>query len=74
VHEDFLTYKSGVYRHTAGGIVGAHAIKILGWGVENGNKYWLIANSWNEEWGDKGTFKMVRGENHLKIEHSVHAG
>ena len=35
VHTDFLTYKSGVYEHTHGSVVGKHAIKIVGWGVEN---------------------------------------
>merc|ERR1719384_1749017 len=25
--------------------------------------YWLIANSWNEEWGDHGLFKILRGAN-----------
>lgn len=50
VYADFLNYKSGVYRHTTGSQLGGHAIKILGWGVENGAKYWLVANSWNSDW------------------------
>ena len=29
-------------------------MKILGWGVESGTDYWLVANSWNSDWGDKG--------------------
>ncbi|XP_063357815.1 cathepsin B-like [Cydia amplana] len=74
VYEDFLHYKSGVYSHTSGEDVGGHAIKILGWGVENGKKYWLCANSWNNDWGDKGFFKILRGENHCYIEYDVVAG
>jgi len=74
VYSDFPTYKSGVYRHTSGGALGGHAIKIIGWGVENGTKYWLVVNSWNEDWGDKGTFKILRGENHCGIEGEVVAG
>ena len=35
-------------------MLGGHAIKILGWGVEGGVDYWLVANSWNSDWGDKG--------------------
>lgn len=31
-----------------------HVVKILGWGIENGVPYWLAANSWNTDWGDKG--------------------
>jgi cathepsin B len=74
VYEDFLTYKSGVYRHTTGGFLGGHAIKILGWGVENNLPYWLVANSWNENWGDKGYFKILRGKNECGIERGAVAG
>ncbi|XP_047990446.1 cathepsin B-like [Leguminivora glycinivorella] len=73
-YEDFVNYKSGVYSHTAGDVLGDHAVKILGWGVENGKKYWLCANSWNSDWGEKGFFKILRGENHCYIEDEVYAG
>ncbi|VDM78559.1 unnamed protein product [Strongylus vulgaris] len=53
---------------------GAHAIKIIGWGVENGTPYWLIANSWNTDWGEKGYFRILRGENHCGIEEVVIGG
>ncbi|CAG9766995.1 unnamed protein product [Ceutorhynchus assimilis] len=68
VYEDFLSYKSGVYQATSETYLGGHAIKILGWGVEDGTKYWLVANSWNSDWGDNGYFKILRGENHCDIE------
>ena len=29
VYEDFLTYKSGIYRHVSGSQLGAHAVKIM---------------------------------------------
>ena len=29
-----------MYQHKAGGQLGGHAIKILGWGVEDGTPYW----------------------------------
>ncbi|XP_063381102.1 cathepsin B-like [Cydia fagiglandana] len=74
VYEDFIHYKSGVYSYTSGILKGGHAIKILGWGVENGKKYWLCANSWNSDWGDKGFFKILRGEDHCGIESGVVAG
>jgi cathepsin B len=74
VYADFPTYKSGVYKHVSGGQLGGHAIKISGWGVENGVKYWLCVNSWNEDWGFQGTFKILRGENHCGIEGQIVAG
>eukprot|EP00743_Colponemidia_sp_Colp-15_P000245 GILK01000286.1.p1 GENE.GILK01000286.1~~GILK01000286.1.p1 ORF type:complete len:383 (+),score=40.87 GILK01000286.1:55-1149(+) len=74
VYEDFPTYKSGVYQHTTGSMLGGHAIKILGWGVEDNTPYWLVANSWNEQWGDQGFFKILRGSNHCGIEGEIVAG
>jgi len=74
VFDDFPTYKSGVYQPTSSTELGGHAIKIMGWGVENGVDYWLVANSWNEDWGDKGTFKIIRGVDSCGIESNVVAG
>eukprot|EP01121_Diplochlamys_sp_Union-15-3_P002194 TRINITY_DN11912_c0_g1_i1.p1 TRINITY_DN11912_c0_g1~~TRINITY_DN11912_c0_g1_i1.p1 ORF type:complete len:326 (-),score=79.40 TRINITY_DN11912_c0_g1_i1:25-1002(-) len=74
VYEDFLSYKSGVYKHVSGGFLGGHAVKFLGWGVENGEKYWLVANSWNPDWGDNGYFKILRGVNECGIEGEVNGG
>merc|ERR1712150_173056 len=74
VYEDFLNYKSGVYEHVSGHQLGGHAVRMLGWGEENGTPYWLVANSWNSDWGDMGTFKILRGHNECGIEGSVVAG
>jgi cathepsin B len=65
---DFSTGK--VYKPKPGELLplGGHAIKILGYGTQEGEPYWLIANSWNEDWGDKGFFKMIRGVNTGLIE------
>jgi cathepsin B len=54
VYEDFFSYKSGVYSPTSTSVAGGHAIKVLGWGVESGKKYWLCANSWGSGWGMSG--------------------
>lgn len=74
VYEDFPSYKSGVYQHHSGKALGGHAVKMMGWGLENGTPYWLIANSWNEDWGNKGFFKILRGSNHCGIEGQITAG
>jgi len=69
VHQDFLAYKSGVYHHTLfSPMLGGHAIKIIGWGVDKGVDYWWVANSWNEKWGDSGFFKIRKGTNECQIE------
>jgi cathepsin B len=74
VYNDFLTYESGVYVHTSGSALGGHAVKIFGWGVEDGTPYWSVANSWNPTWGDGGTFKILRGKNECGIEGQITAG
>ncbi|KAJ8967970.1 hypothetical protein NQ314_002551 [Rhamnusium bicolor] len=75
VFDDFLTYSEGVYQRTEDAKPeGGHAVKIIGWGVEKNTPYWLIANSWNDEWGEKGYFKMLRGVNHCGIESNIVAG
>lgn len=47
-------FLSGVYQHVTGEMMGGHAVRILGWGVEDGTPYWLVGNSWNTDWGDSG--------------------
>ena len=74
VFEDFETYKEGVYQYVTGEYLGGHSIKIIGWGEEGGVKYWICVNSWTEDWGDKGTFKMLRGENECGIEGGAFGG
>ncbi|TNN21125.1 Cathepsin B-like cysteine proteinase [Schistosoma japonicum] len=76
VFDDFLNYKTGVYKYVTGSLLGGHAIRIIGWGVSslNHTPYWLCANSWNKQWGDKGYFKILRGSNECGIESMVTAG
>ncbi|EYB96052.1 hypothetical protein Y032_0154g3014 [Ancylostoma ceylanicum] len=44
------------FQHKWGMQTGAHAVKVVGWGRENGTDYWLIANSWNTDWGEDGMY------------------
>jgi len=74
VYTDFNNYQSGVYHHVSGTAEGGHAIKIIGWGTESGTDYWLVANSWNTDWGMDGFFKIRRGTNECGIEAGVTAG
>ena len=68
VYEDFFTYSSGVYQYTSGAYAGGHAIRIIGYGTDNGIDYWLCANSWGVNWGILGFFKVKRGVNAVNIE------
>ena len=75
IFEDFLLYTGGVYQHVTGTRQGEHAVKVMGYGVtEDGTKYWLCANSWNEEWGENGFFRILRGSNECGIENDLYCG
>merc|ERR1711862_19282 len=73
VYSDFEDYAGGIYQHITGEEAGGHAVKITGWGVEDGVKYWEIANSWNPYWGENGFFRILRGSNHCGIEDKIAA-
>jgi len=66
---------SGVYFKSPNATyLGGHSVKCIGWGVERNVSYWLMMNSWNSTWGDKGYFKIRRGTNECQIEDSSTAG
>jgi len=71
VYDDFSNYVSGIYHHVSGEEAGGHAVRIVGFGVEGGVKYWKVANSWNPHWGEKGYFRIKRGNNEAGIEDQV---
>jgi len=45
-----------------------HSILIVGWGEENGTKYWKALNSWGTNWGENGFFRIKRGVDECAIE------
>jgi len=83
VYKSFMSYQAGVYSHkwwqVWDTIQGGHAIKIVGWGVDDstaskGEPFWWVQNSWSEQWGLDGFFKIKRGVDECGIESQVFAG
>jgi cathepsin X len=66
--ELYLNYTGGIFEDKTGASELNHGISVVGFGVEDGVKYWHVRNSWGETWGEKGFFRVVRGINNIGIE------
>ncbi|MDD5306996.1 MAG: C1 family peptidase [Deltaproteobacteria bacterium] len=61
IYDDFMLYKSGVYKKTATAKEqGGHEVVIVGW--NDANNSWYGKNSWSTFWGQQGYFEIERGQ------------
>jgi hypothetical protein len=44
-----------------------HAVTVVGYGTESGKPYWVVKNSWGDNWGDGGYIKIARGNSECGI-------
>jgi len=61
-------YTGGIYCDDTGNMEIVHDISVVGYGEEDGQKYWLVRNSWGSNWGEEGFFRVCRGTNNIAIE------
>jgi len=73
---DLMYYSGGVYKrvphlqHAEWEQVD-HAVMLIGYGEEDGKKYWILQNSWGRDWGEDGYFRMARGVDESGVESLV---
>jgi hypothetical protein len=65
-------YSSGIMEDTTNFLDVDHDVEVVGWGEEEGKKFWMVRHSWGTYWGINGFFKIVRGSNNLGIESDCH--
>jgi len=53
-------YESGIFTSPYCGKDVDHAMTIVGYGEENGMKYWKIKGTWSDSWGEDGYIKVCR--------------
>jgi len=74
--EDFMYYKDGIYKSSPNKIHQEweqvdHAVLLIGYGKEKNAPYWTMQNSWGDDWGENGYFRMARGSDESGCESIV---
>ncbi|MBN1560198.1 hypothetical protein JW998_08105 [candidate division KSB1 bacterium] len=59
-YADFSSYSGGVYEHVYGDTLGWHGVLIVGWNDDD--KSWICKNSFGDQWGENGYFRIKWGE------------
>ena len=53
-NKDLQAYTDGIYEDKTGLEKNEtnHVVSVVGWGEDNGVKYWRVRNSWGTYWGE----------------------
>jgi len=64
-------YVSGVLSAAQCGTNIDHSVQVVGFDVESTPSYWLLRNSWSEEWGENGYIRIEFGKNACGVTEEV---
>ncbi|XP_059055824.1 cathepsin L-like proteinase [Achroia grisella] len=66
--DDMLLYSNGVfYDFSCNNEHLNHAVTVVGYGIRDGEEYWLVRNSWGEQWGEDGYILMSTKNNNCLL-------
>ena len=71
------SYMYGIFDSCEKDAVINHAVTLIGYGVEKGQMYWTIQNSWGPNWGEDGKIRLLRrddDESYCGIDHQPEEG
>ncbi|CAE7334536.1 unnamed protein product [Symbiodinium pilosum] len=71
------SYMYGIFDSCEKDAVINHAVTLVGYGVEKGQMYWTIQNSWGPNWGEDGKIRLLRrddDESYCGIDHQPEEG
>lgn len=73
----FNEHPLGIYNSTEGvKISGSHCVTLAGWGKDAASHmdYWIIRNSWGDQFGSRGYYRWKMGDDLCGIEHESWTG
>ncbi|CAG2166090.1 unnamed protein product [Oppiella nova] len=64
----FMSYSSGLYSSAKcktdyNDLL--HSVAVVGYGTAGGHDYWLIKNSWDTTWGERGYMRLARNKGNM---------
>eukprot|EP00743_Colponemidia_sp_Colp-15_P001856 GILK01002024.1.p1 GENE.GILK01002024.1~~GILK01002024.1.p1 ORF type:complete len:619 (+),score=71.23 GILK01002024.1:45-1859(+) len=69
VTDELEAYTGGIFTDKSGRKADDHVVSVAGWGVDgNGDKYWVVRNSWGTYWGESGWLRLAKGIDNLGVE------
>ncbi|CAL6003037.1 Cathepsin_B [Hexamita inflata] len=57
-----MFFNAGVYQHQYGDYLEDFRGEVMGWGTENGIKFWKLKMSFGEEWGENGYLRIAQSD------------
>jgi len=70
----FKQYTSGIFQQFLFSPMINHYVEVIGWGQDSNASYWIGKNSWGQNWGELGLFRIQTKTNNLGIETDCYYG